>query len=76
MEPEGNRRSAGPAIDAEMDKCCQKVTQLVAELEKLRKAQDRAAIPEKFKELRAEIQRMGEINERAIVFLKETAPPP
>jgi hypothetical protein len=68
MEPEGNRRSAGPVIDAEMNKCCQKVTQLVTELEKLRKAQDRAAIPEKIKELRTEIQRMGEINKRAMAL--------
>jgi hypothetical protein len=49
-----------------MDKCCQKVTQLAAELEKIRLAKDRAAIPEKIKELRAELQRMHEINKRAM----------
>jgi hypothetical protein len=53
-------------IDAEMNKCCQKVTELAAELQKLRKAHDRAAIPEKMKALRVEIQRMGEINKRAM----------
>ena len=55
-------------IDAEMDKCCQKVTQLVAELEKLHKAQDRSGEREKIKELRTEIQRIREINKRAMAF--------
>ncbi len=46
-----------------MDQCCKKVLQLVAEAERTK--EDRNAIVEKLKEIRAEIQKMKEITSRA-----------
>jgi hypothetical protein len=63
MEFGRNSQSAGRVIDAEMDKSCKRVLQLVAEAELIK--QDRKAIVEKLKEIKSEIQKMKAITARA-----------
>jgi hypothetical protein len=63
MELGRNSQSAGRVIDAEMDKSCKRVIQLVAEAKLVKR--DPKAIAEKLKELKSEIQKMKAITSRA-----------
>jgi len=63
MDFERNRQSAGPLIDAEMNKLCQMVTELVAEAELVK--QDKGAVLDKLREINTVIKKMKELTARA-----------
>jgi len=63
LDLERNRQSAGPVIDAEMNKLCERVTELVAEAELLK--QDKRAVLEKLTEIHTVIVKMKELTTRA-----------